>query len=231
MALIVAGPMAGQISGRIGSVVFSHNKGGPYIRNGTIPTTSTTEWALAAKARMASAATAWQALTAAQRRSWKEWGLENPITNRVGHQITLTGISAYAGINTRLALTGSALLTAPPIDPAPLPLTAVELNLDIGPGAFDVTYTRTPIGASELFWLECAVLDSPAVNNVENQKRYCRNSAPAQASPYDFQTRIEARLGDLVVDQTVHAFCSVFNNLTGLLSPPLRCSGLVIDTT
>lgn len=231
MALVVPGPMAGQISGRVGSVVFSHNKGGPYIRNGTIPTTSYTEHAIAAKARMASASTAWQGLTAAQRRSWKEWGLENPITNRVGHQITLSGISAYASINTRLALTGSALITVPPIDPAPLPLTALTLELDIGPGDVAMSFTRTPIGGTELLWFTAAVMDSPAINNVQNQLRYCRNSAPAQASPYDFESRIVDRLGVLVVDQTVHIFASVFDNTTGLLSPPLRASGLVVDTT
>jgi len=231
MALIVPGPMAGQISGRLGSTVFSHNKGGPYVRNGTIPTTSYTAYALAAKARLSAASSAWQSLTAGQRGAWKEWGIENPVTNRVGHQITLTGISAFAGIYTRLTIVGQPTLTAPPIDPAPQPLTALTLHLDIGPGAFDATFTPTPTGAAEVLWLQAAITDSPAVNNVNTQLRLIGGSGAAVASPFDFQDEIEARLGALVVDQTVNLFASIFSNTTGLLSQPLRATGLVTDTT
>lgn len=230
MALIVAGPMAGQISGRIGSVVFSHNKGGPYIRNGTIPITSSSSYAIAAKARLSAASSAWQGLTAAQRRSWREWAIENPITNRVGHQITLTGISAFAGNYTRMALAVQTPLTVPPIDPAPLPLTSATLNLDIGLGAFDVTFLATPLAANDMLWMLCAVTDSAAVNNVNNMLRYIGVTAAAQASPFDFLTLIEARLGTLVVDQTVNMFVAVFDSVTGLLSQPLRATGLVVST-
>ena len=231
MALIRPGGLVGQISGRLGGDVYSHNRYGQYVRTGTNPVTSTTSYALAAKARMTSVTQAWQSRTAAEKLAWNAWATTNPTVNRLGESIILTGHAAYVGINARLMLIGVAPITAPPIEPAPVPLTGVTLAADIGPGDFGFAFVGTPLAAADALWIEACVLDSTGINYVENYLRLVGQSGVAQASPFDPQSFIEARFGTLAVDQIIVAKVYVIDSATGLLSAPLRCQATVVDTT
>lgn len=230
MALITPGPMVGQISGRLASVVFSHNRGGPYARNGTIPTLVTSEAAINAKARLAAQSQGWDNLTGTQRLAWTEWARSNPVTNRLGSQVTIGGNAAYVGINTRLALAGDTILSDPPIADPPTALASITLTLDIGAGNFEVAYTATPLGATIKLWVRLVVLNNPAVNYVENLLRNLVVSAAAQASPLDIEAATLARFGTLSVGQKVVARVHTFDAATGLLSAPIQSEGLIVTT-
>lgn len=230
MALFVAGAVVGQVSGRVGSNVFAKNRYGSYVRNGTVPITSTTSYATAAKARMTGATQAWQGLTAGQRQAWTEWAAANPVLNRVGQQIHLTGHAAYVGNRCRLIAAGQAAISSPPTIAAPAPLLTLTGTWDIGLGNFEITYTATPLGAAEYLWIDACVTRSPGINYVENLMRFIGVSAAAQASPFDSQTLVEARLGTLIVDDIVTLYVSVFSSASGLLSAPLRVRGTVVST-
>lgn len=230
MALVTPGSLVGQISGRIGAVVYSHNKGGPYVRNGTIPVTSTTPDALAAKARLGGFATNWKNLTAGQRLAWQDWAAENPYINRLGQARPITGIAAYISLNTRLAAAGATAIADPPITPTPAPLSTFSAVVDIGSGGTSATFTPTPLAASERLWMEAAVTNSSGIRNVEAYKRFIGVSGAAQATGYDFETQLVARLGALVAGQYVTLFFRVFDEDSGLYSPPLRAETTVIDT-
>jgi hypothetical protein len=231
MALITAGPMVGQVSGRLGSVVFSHNRGGPYVRNGTIPTLVTSQEAINAKARLSAQSQAWDNLTAIQRLAWLEWARSNPVVNRLGSQVTIAGNAAFVGINTRLAYAGDTLLTEPPIADPPLALASLTPTFDLGPGTFDLAFTATPLPAGVKLWVTITVLNNPAVNYVENRLRLLLASAAAQASPLDIETETTARFGTLSVGQKIVARVFTFDGATGLISAPLQADGLIVDTT
>jgi len=230
MALITPGPMAGQISGRLGSAVFSHNRGGPYVRNGTIPTLVTSQAAINAKGRLSAQSQAWDNLTAAQRLAWQEWALANPVTNRLGSQVTIGGNAAFVGINTRLAYAGDTPLTDPPIVDPPPALATLAGTLDIGAGDFELTFTATPLAADIRLWVLLTVLSNTAINYVENRLRLLMVSDKAQASPLDIESETEARFGTLQVGQKVVARVSTFDSTTGLLSAPLQVSDLIVST-
>jgi hypothetical protein len=230
MAIFTPGVAVGSISGSIAGTTYSHNKGGPYMRRRAIPTTSTTAAAMAAKNRMSAGSQAWQDLTAGQRLAWKEWALENPTINALGQSITLSGHMAFVGNYTRMTLAGETPLTAPPIEAGPTPLTSITLSGDIGLGNFDVAFTATPLAANDMLWLVAAVSNSAGVNYVENIKRFIGVTAAAQASPYDYQTEIEAVFGTLVVGQIVHLYAHVFDDASGLLSSPLRGQVTIVST-
>jgi len=230
MALFTSGGTVGQISGRVGGIVYSRNKGGSYIRNGTIPTTSTTAAAIAAKTRLGNASTAWMSLTDAQRASWKAWAAENPILNRLGQSIILPANAAYISLATRMALIGETAASAPPIIPPPDGLLTCTATWDIGAGNFELTYTATPLGANEKLFLYAAVSNSDSINFVENTKRYVGVSAAAQASPFDAQTLIEAVFGSLQVGQKVTIDAHVIDTANGQLSRALRNTGIVVST-
>lgn len=222
--------MVTAVSGSIGGTTFSRNRGGQYTRARAIPITSTTPEALAAKARLSTASSAWQNLTAGERTAWAFWANANPTTNTLGMSITLTGQQAFVGNHTRMALAGQTTLTEPPIIAAPLALLTIVQDGDIGIGDVDLEFTATPLGAAEYIWLLAAVTSSAGINYVQNLLRFCAVSAAAQTSPYDDQSAIENRLGTLVVGQTLHVMPRVFSSVSGLLSQPIRAR-VVVSTT
>lgn len=230
MAKITPGPMIAAASGSVGGTVFSHNRGGMYTRNRSIPVISTTSFALAAKSRLSTAASAFSALTAGERQAWDSFALQRPVIDTLGHPRHLTGFQQYVGINARRAQAEDVAITAPPIVAAPDGLLTLVVDGDIGLGDVDITFTPTPLGATDEIWLRAAVTNSPAINYVSNLLRFVLHSAAAQTSPLDIQTETESRLGTLVVGQTLHVEVSVYDNATGLLSTPIRDS-VVITTT
>ena len=230
MAKMTPGPVVAAISGSMGGTVFSHNRGGAYFRNRSIPITSTTSFALNAKARLSAASQDWQGLTDAQRASWLQWALQNPVTDTLGFPRHLTGHQAFVGINTRLLLLAQSTLTAPPIVAAPDGLLTLALQADIGLGDTDITFTATPTGAGIVLWIEAAVTNSQGINNVNSLLRFVGSSAAAQASPFDIQSIVETRLGTLIVGQKLFVRVSTFDVATGLLSLPL-VDAVVVTTT
>lgn len=230
MAKFTPGPMIAAASGSVGGTVFSHNRGGMYTRNRSIPTISTTSFALAVKSNLSTAASAWSGLTAGQRQSWDQFALQRPVIDTLGHPRHLTGFQAHVGINARRANADDVALLVPPIVVAPDGLLTLVLTADIGVGNVDIAFTPTPLGATEEIWLLAAVTNSPGINYVSNLLRFILHSAAAQASPLDIQTDIETRLGTLIVGQTLHVQVSVYDNATGLLSTPIRDSSVVVST-
>jgi hypothetical protein len=228
--LVILGGIVGQASGRIGAIVASKNRYGAYMRNGTIPITSTTQWAMAAKARMTQITQAWQALGTDQQNAWSLWARLNPVRNRLGQSVTLTGHAAYVKINARLLFAGQALLDGPPLTAAPPPLTTFSVTGDAGAGAFGTVHTPTPLAADNALWLRVCLLDSLGIQYVENLLKLLPISAKAQASPYDFQANLIARIGALQIGQRMIVEASVFDTATGLLSEPLRSSVLITSS-
>lgn len=231
MAKIKLGPMVGQASGAIGASVFSHNRYGAYVRNRTIPVTSTTEFATNAKAVMSAMSQAWQGRTAAQRAQWESWAANNPITDRLGDQRILSGIAAYCMLNARLAHTAHAPIASPPVTPAPLGLATLSVVADVNGPSVSLTFTATPTAANVHLYMWGCMIDSPGIVYVENRLRQFAISGAAQASAYETAATFEARFGALIEDYTVHLLVSTFNDLTGLVSAPLRTSIVVVDTT
>ncbi len=224
------GPTIAAASGSIGGTVYSHNRGGMYTRNRSIPITSTTTFALNAKSRLATASAAWQDLTDAQRAAWLSWALQNPVTDTLGFPRHLTGHQSYVALNTRLALDSQSAISTPPIVSAPDGLLTIVQDGDEGAGDVDLTFTATPLGATEKLWMQAAVTNSAGITNVNNLYRFIGTSAAAETSPYDNEAQIETRLGTLIVGQKLHMKASVFDTATGLLSLPLATT-VVITTS
>jgi len=230
MALIRPGGLVGQISGRVGGDVFSHNRYGQYVRAGSNPVTSTTTHALAAKARMTEVTQAWQGLTTAQKLAWYGWAVTNPVLNRLGQSITLTGHAAYVGLNARLLNVPVAKITDPPVEAAPIPLATLTLTADIGAGTTEIAFTATPLAAADGLYIKACVLDSAGINFVENYLRLIAITAAAQATGYDYLTVIEARFGTLAVGQIVVVEVGVLDRANGQLSALLRDQATVVST-
>lgn len=113
MALI--SPIHGTMSGKIAGNVWSHNKGGQYVRQRVIPVNRNSIRQQVLRTNLAANSRLWlSGLTGAGRQSWVDWANANPVTNRLGHSIQLTGIAAFNALNQLVRdFGGSAVLTTP----------------------------------------------------------------------------------------------------------------------
>lgn len=230
MAKIRTGPMVAQISGSIAGTTFSHNRYGAYARSRSIPVTSTTSYALQAKARLAQASQSWQDLTDAQRNTWSAWAGANPITDRLGERQVLSGHTAFVMLNRRILQIPGTMIDAPPISEAPEPLLTLTGSYDIGAGTFELAFTPAALGASERLCVYAALVNSPGINYIENYRKLVSIEAAATASPVDLTTEIETRLGSMTVGQTLIYEAYVLDEDTGLISSRLRTQGVIITT-
>lgn len=230
MAIMRPGPLAGQLSGRVGGVVFSRNRGGDYIRNGPSPVNPQTARQVLVRNALTAASSEWGDLTADQRKSWAAWAASNPVQNRLGETIRLQPNAAFVWLSSRMVINGDSPAVAPPLVGAPDPLVTLGGTFDIGAGDFEVTFTGTPLGTNMCLWLQGCLLTSAAIMNVRNRLRVFKVSPAATASPYDIEADFEAVCGAATVGQTVVIRASVFDDRNGLLSSAIEYRGTVVST-
>jgi hypothetical protein len=81
-----------EASGSVDGLVFSHNRGGRYVRRRQIPTNPNSSAQQNIRALFSDAMARWRdVLTAAQRAAWKLYADNTPIVNALGDTIYLTG--------------------------------------------------------------------------------------------------------------------------------------------
>jgi len=207
-------PIHGQMRGRIGANVWSHNKGGDYVRVGTAPTNPNTVRQQEARSYLGDLAQAWTTvLTSAQRGNWKTYAQNHPVENALGQEIYLTGLNWYVKINARLWDTGDALLTNPPVGGGPGALTTLSIDVSAAT-TIDVTYTAA-LGAAERMQLWSSLPGSAGASPNFKQCRLVGYSAQAAASPIAFTSPFGIQSGDTVV-----VFAAILDD-EGLIGPYL----------
>lgn len=107
--------LVGALSGKVGANVFSHNKGGKYVRVLSIPTNPGTTFQSTVRDAFASLTDKWfNLLTPSQRSAWEVYATNVRVTNRIGEQITLSGLSMFVRNQTaRVAAGQEAVLDGP----------------------------------------------------------------------------------------------------------------------
>jgi hypothetical protein len=217
-------------SGSVAGMTFSRNRGGGYVRARVVPVTNTSIEALAAKARLGTVSGEWQGETDLTRDAWTDWAQEHPVTNALGLSKTLSGHGAYVGINTRLDALAFSKITNPPVVAPPVGLLTAVGTFDIGAGTTEIAFTDTPLAAEEHLYIRAAKVASQGIEYVDNLLVLIGKSSAAQASPFDYQALLEARLGTMIVGEKVVLLVSVVNSASGLLSRALRTEGTVVST-
>jgi len=229
MAIMRPGPLVGQLSGRVGGIVFSRNRGGDYVRNGPSPINPQTFYQIAVRNALALASTRWNDMLATARASWSSWAQNNPQQNRIGESIRLQGNAAFVMFNSRLAYLGVPVIDTAPVISAPAPLLTLTGTFDIGAGAFQAAYTATPLGAGTKLWVRGCRPMSLGVAFVKNRLRHFITGAAAGASPLDIETSFYARFGTPAVGESIVIRAAVLG-ADGQLSAELEYRGLVTTT-
>lgn len=135
-----------QVSGSVGGMTGSHNKGGMYLKARSIPVNPGTPAQTAQRNRFQSCSTAWtNQLNEPQRNAWNQWATQLAWTNTLGDTIQLSGQNVYIGGNSLLLqAAGTRVDVAPTITSQPasdLALTSVAAGA-VG----SITYTLAGTG-------------------------------------------------------------------------------------
>lgn len=124
-----------QVSGSIGGMTGSHNRGGLYFRARTIPTDPNTLSQLLIRAAFGSIVQRWEAtLTQPQRDAWDVYAAAVPIPGPLGDPVILSGMAQYVRSNTTRIRFGLAVIDVAPIifDLGTLSTVAIDSAVQAG---------------------------------------------------------------------------------------------------
>lgn len=117
MALFKSSLLA-QASGSLAGTVFSHNRGGQYMRNRSIPTNPSTARQASVREALSTLVYAWSnTLSEAQRTAWTAYADNTPVLNRLGDSIRLTGQQMFVRCGTVRLQAGLSAPTDGPTTP------------------------------------------------------------------------------------------------------------------
>jgi hypothetical protein len=214
-------PTLGALSGSIRGNVFSHNKGGAYVRGRTIPTNPTSLKQSAARAVLATLSSQWATITAGQRADWEQWAALYPLVDALGQSFQRSGQQAFVGLNARLLQAGTtAVLTCPattgPGDLLTLVVTATA------PTGISAAFTATPLAAGKRILLWQTLPTSPGRNPNRRQARLIGYTAAAAASPAVFVSPYPALVGQ------ASNFWGQVMDAAGQVSAGIKASGTYV---
>lgn len=182
------GTIVGQASGSIASLTFSHNRGGQYIRNRSIPTNPSTAQQQAVRNLVGTLTSRWQqTLTSAQRDAWNTYASNVPITDALGEPRNVGGLGMYVRSNTpRMQASIAVVDTAPIIfdlGSGTIPtFTSLVGSTDIATIAFTNTDAwATAVGGYLLLYLSRP--QSPAINFFKGPYRFMGKVSGAVSPP------------------------------------------------
>ena len=191
MASILFGGGVSAARGSLGGNTFSRNRAGAHVRartKGVRPAT-TSQTSIAAK-HAANAQLYSYGLTSGELVNWRSFASANPVLNRFGQTMLLSGQQMFCRLNNVLTLVGSAPITSPPANLNVSQPTSVFLAAVHDPGgSLTVTVNVAAIGANEYAWLDVTYGMSAGRSFVSSQLRrivyqYTLNAANAVEAEY-----------------------------------------------
>jgi hypothetical protein len=209
-------------SGSHDGMTSSRNRYGQYRRTRAIPVNPNSTQQGVVRARLALQAANWRTLTDAQRSGWRSLGLSMSRTDSLGQVYTLTGMQAFASVNSLKAAAGDALVTDAPALVTPEALLTLTPTLTAI--AFSLAYTATPLAAATRAFIFVSPQRS-AGRAYESDFRLLTVTAAAAASPANILAAYTAKFGVPVVGNRVFIKVQLYRG--GFLGGPFDTSAVV----
>lgn len=210
-------------SGSRSGFTASRNRFGQYFRRRAAPVQPRTPFQLNQRARLATNAAAWRALTDAQRAGWLSLGLLMVRSDSLGQSYDLNGFLAYCSVNNNKLDAGDAAVSDAPAIVTPPDLTTATITLTAI--AFSVAYTPTPLAAGVRLFISVSPQRSAGVK-FNGDYRLIAVTAAAAASPANILAAYTARLGVPVVGNRI--FLSLETYEGGFKGSPFNVSQIVV---
>jgi hypothetical protein len=209
-------------SGSAAGTTWSRNRFGQYTRNRRSPVNPNSTQQGVVRARMAANASAWRALTDAQRAGWSSLGAQMSRSDSLGSSYTLNGFMAYCSINNNNVAAGNAVVSAAPaLVTPPALLTAVITASSV---ALSIAYTVTPLAAGARLFTFASEQGS-AGRNFFGDFRLLAVSAAAAASPANILAAYTAKFGVPVTGNKIGFSLAIYT--AGFLSGPLVTAAVI----
>lgn len=229
MALIRFSSAIGAISGSIGGTTYSHNAGGPYMRERRIPTNPGSQFQTELRGYLAQLTALWPTLTEAIRDGWEAYAENVLLPNPLGDQRNIGALAHYVRSNvSRLQAGLTRVDTAPVIftlgdftQPDIASITApqaLSLNFDVNDDWVDEDDSALLIYGAKGY--------NPTINFFKGPYRYSDLIAGDSTTP---ETSPFAATLPFVLQAAQKSF--IFGRVTradGRLSSPFRLPGIVV---
>ncbi len=149
--MLIKSALITQISGSLGGMTGSHNRGGNYLRARAIPVNPNSPQQQAVRNAMTDLVGRWGGvLTPAQRDGWSDYAESTPVLNSLGDEVTLSGINMYTSSNIPRVQAGLDIVDdRPPFNNFGEAQEFVLSNASAGSGEFDVVYGTPGAWADE----------------------------------------------------------------------------------
>lgn len=95
MGHITTGGLVSEVRGSVGSLTYSRNAYGPYVKAKLNQTVRNTSKQIDRRNNLRLAVASWRSLTDTNRKLWTLFAKDHPVTNSLGKKIILTGYNMY----------------------------------------------------------------------------------------------------------------------------------------
>jgi hypothetical protein len=185
------------ISGKVGSGVYSRNRGGLYLRNKVIPMNPNTSYQQLARSYMTLASQAWKSLSDAYRTGWEILAVQLKAMNRVGIEYTRNGFSVFVQCYCNAKWMQESVLSIAP----PLILGAAinTLVVTADDSMINVIFTPAPGPSDNRMFVYATPNVSQGKNFLHSEYRLIVVLGEGEESDYNVLTQWSARFGGLPV--------------------------------
>lgn len=220
----------GTVSGKSGNLIFSRNKGGQYLKEYKKPTNPKTALQVAVRQIRSITSKAWAALTQEVKNAWNSFAEDNPVLNRLGDPIYLSGFGWFqkAAYYYRLCVGSLTSIRVPDLTAIP-ELVIETLTCDLLTGIIVTTAEAVP--ATCYMIIRAQVFNSQGVTNPGRMKQVAVVD-PSEPAATDIKTPLQALFGTLIVGQVVFVEAFLVQANSGGAGPVATTGKVVItDTT
>lgn len=188
------------ISGSLGGVVGSHNKGGQYLRARTVPVNPNTSGQQRARTDLTVAVAEYGTTSEFIRQGWRNYAEQQAWTNSQGDAIQLSGQQAFVGVNSIQALLGNPFIVTPPppnTRPGAPQMTVVADNLTPS-GEIAVTWDNATGDAGDSLLVYVGRIVGPGVQFYKTPYKFigtlAGDTVAAENLPLDFLYAVGNRI-------------------------------------
>jgi len=214
--------------GKLNGHVFSKNRYGNYVRNKVTPVNPSTVFQTAVRNRLAAISALWVLLTVAQRNAWNAAVGSYGKTNIFGDVVNPSGKTLHQKLNNELMITGTAVISTPPVPQGVDAFTSASLAIAAGAATATLTYAPA-IAADHKVKVYATPGLSAGISFVKSEYRLIDVIATADASPLDIKAAYESRFGSLpAAGQKVFIKVVQVNTVTGQAGIGLTASTVVV---
>lgn len=163
MALVIPSGLISRISGKVGGAIFQHSKAGMILRTNTMPVNKRTLLQVKTRNNTFNILQSWIRLTDSQRNIWSSYVQYNPILQKNGLRLYISGQQAFIKFNSYRLEYDLPILETPIFNKCAI--SPIVLTLSSNGAVLSVTSDRAMVSANEFIILSLTVRFSSSINN------------------------------------------------------------------